>query len=480
MPNNENENFNNELPKFNNENLDLPRTNEVLTTNDVPVAPVEEPKQIIEIPQAYYDQLAREEMAAREADSAAIKKQEEKLAITNENKGTLMFSIICAIITYLSLYFTINKSELFIFIIPAYIVLGTIISAIKKKKESIFPNTILVGGMIVAVLTFAMSMAQEENMDMWTYYTVAGAVVAFIGLIVSNMITKLIVDHKNVKALETIGYFGFFAIVVAVPIYLYSNYRTEFYRFVFQKQTVVEAETEEEFVMKTLKARYNLEFKCDSSKEKHSLTKDNRKVVTRLCSDEFSNTFQVNSIAYNEGSTEYVVIDTYMDTMFINNIKDSIQTELKKVTTADEVNVALYPEKNCTFIGDCIDCEEYFEIYQKENDIEKQFKVSTELNLKQYLTMNQKDFINTQKFKVIVEVKDQYDTLTVNYDEIINNILNSLNQQGYKNTYGYEITLFHKFDTSSDSLLKTVFKVKGKTNTDKQFKNPEIVDLEQN
>lgn len=490
MPNNENNNLNNELPKNNNEILDMPMPNTHQSLNNVTQSqPISQPsqavvpglnetkKELIEIPQAYYDQLAKEEQEMRQAATTAIQKQEEKKATKNAANKSLFFIILTSAITYLSLFLTIQKSEIFIFIIPIYIILGTIISAIKNKKESTFPITIMVGGMVVAVLTFIMSMIQEEQMDLWTYYAIAGAVVAFVGLILSNMITKLIADRKNVKALETIGYFLFFAAVIFVPVYLYTNYRDIFYKFVFQKQTVVVAETEEEFVMKTLKNRYNLNFTCDSTKEKHSLTKDNRKVVTRVCSDDYGNKMEVNSIAYNEGSTEYVVIDSYMDTLVLNQIKKSLINEITNITNADEVNISLYPEKNCTFVGDCVDCDEYYEIYQTENDIENQFKVSTELNLKKYLTMSEKDYLNSQKYKIIVEVRDQFDTATVDYSLIVNNILNNLNKQGYKNNYGYVISLTHKYDSSEDSLVKTIYKVIGQTNTEKTFKDPVVVDV---
>ena len=315
-------------------------------------------------------------------------------------------------------------------------------------------------------------------MDMWTYYTVAGAIVAFVGLIVSNIITKLIADRKNVKALETVGYIIFFAALIVVPAFLYKNYRDDFYKFVFQKQTVVQAETEEEFVLKTLKNRYGLNFNCDKSKEKHSLTKDNRKVVTRLCFDDYGNKMEVNSIAYNEGSTEYVVIDTYMDTIILTPIKNELSTELTSLTLADKVKISLYPKKHCTFVGDCVDCDEYYEIYQEENDIEKQFKVSTELNLTKDLTQKQKDYLNSKEYKLIIEVQDQYNLLETDYGLIVDNIINTLNTKGYKNTYGYEIKIVHKYEASDDGLMKTVYHVTGKTNSDKTFKDPQVIETE--
>lgn len=474
--------FNN-FPKEEDEKLDNPIPNNDLNSQPPqPIPPlqetnVSEEKTLIEIPQAYYDKLAKEQLETKQAEEVAIQKHEEKVAVSNDFSRMLFLGVLCAIITYLSLHYTINKNELFIFLIPVYIVVGTIIFAIKNKKDSPFPSSIMMGGMIVAVITFAISMVQEDKMDMWTYYTVAGAIVAFVGLIVSNIITKLITDIKNVKALETVGYIIFFGALIAVPAFLYTNYRDDFYKFVFQKQTVVQAETEEEFVLKTLKNRYGLTFTCDDSKTKHSLTKENRKVVTRLCSDEYGNKMEVNSIAYNEGSTEYVVLDSYMDTMIMIPSKTEISNNLLSVTAADEVKVSLYPIKNCTFYGDCVDCDEYYEIYQEENDIEKQFKVSTELNLKKNLTLNKKDYLNNNEYKYIIEVQDQYNLLEADYPSMVENILNALNTKGYKNTYGYEIKIVHKYESSDDGLMKTVYHVIGKTNSDKTFKDPVPVEL---
>ncbi len=477
MPENTNNNFNNELPETKPESLDLPSVNQVPEKlEQTPVTPAtEENKPLIEIPQAYYDQLAKKEHEAHQKEEEDMKKYEEMQRTNSEFSKILFMSVLGAIITFVSLYLTINKTELAIFVIPLYIIVGTITSAIKNKKESTFPVSIMVGGMTVAVLTFVLSTVQEDKMDMWTYYTIAGAITAFVGLIISNIITKIVCDRKNIKALETVGYTIFFAAVVAVPTYLYINYRDVFYRFVFQKQVVVQAETEEEFTMKTLKARYNIDFTCDKREEKHSLTKDNRKVITRLCSDTYGNKMEVNSIAYNEGANEYVVIDTYMDTMILSQAKTTLEQEVKSATQAEEVKVALYPSQNCTFVGDCVDCDEYFENYTKETDIDNQFKVSTELNLKNALIKKPQEYLNSEKYKMIIEVKKTFDFSTITQAdciELVDKVLNELNKKGYKNNYGYTISIIHKYDSSKDSLLKTLYVAEGKTSDDKTFKDP--------
>lgn len=478
--NNNNNNFNNGSQPNNNHIFDLPLANSS-TQNIEPTTPepinqsVSENKPIIELPQSYYDQLAKEELEARQKEEQNMTIQKEFQENNSQNGQIMAFGIITAIITYFSLYGVLNIHELTIFVIPAYIVLGTILTTLKKKKDNQFPSSIMVGGMIVAVITFILSMLQEEQMDMWTYYAIAGAITAFLGMIISNIIIKIMTDRQNIKALQTVGYLLFFTALFAIPAYLYTNYRDEFYKFVFQKQTVVQAETEEEFVMKTLKTRYNIEFTCDKSKEKHQINQDNRKLVERTCQDPYGNQIVVVSTAYNEGSTQYVVTDNYIDVIFLKQIKETIIADITSMTNAKEVTVSLYPEENCTFVGDCANCEEYLERKEKENDINNQFKVSTELNLKKEIGSNSKDFINSKKYKFIIEVTSQFDENTINAPSLVDNILNRLNQIGYKNTYGYIITLNDDISSDGFELQSVLYQVKGNTNDTQTFKDPEVV-----
>lgn len=500
MPENNNNNLN--KPKQSNNIMDLPR----ITTPEpevTPEPPMEFPKEqnpasffnqpmpetpasaplsvelknkpLIEIPDAYYEQLAKEKAAEEAKEAAAIERRVEAQANQKASSKAFLLVILTALITFGSLYLAINQNELFIFAIPVYVILGSIITAIKNKKENGFPVTIMVGGMIVAVFTFVLSMLQEEKMDMWTTYAIAGAIVAFIGMITANIINKLIAERENIKAIQTLGYLLYFVALVAVPYYLYTNYREEFYKFVFQKQTEVRAETEEEFVMKTLKNRYGLTFTCDSQKTKHQINQNKQKMVYRECSDSYNNKFTVTSTAYNEGSNEYIVTDTYIDVLLINNAKKTLSTELLNTSVAEKIDIYLYPEKNCTFVGDCVDCDEYYARYEEETNPDKQYKNSSMLNLEKYLTLSTKEFINEYEFKLVIELTDQYNTLTSDYSMIVDTVLNKLNTLGYKNTSGFIITIYNDLSTSSEELTTVAYKVTGTTNQEKTFKDPIVV-----
>lgn len=477
MPNNNNDFFN-DLPNLNkeaNNTPPMPQSPELPSMVNTQNTPPQE-KPLIEIPQAYYDKLAAEQAEAAAKEAETIRKQEEAAEASNTASKNIFLTTLCAIITFVCLYCAINITEIAILVIPIYIILGTIISVVKAKKETSFPVTVLIGGMIVAVVTFILSMLQEDQMDMWTYYAVAGAVVAFVGLITGNIITKFIVDRKNIKAIQCLGYLLYFVALVAVPAFLYTNYREEFYKFVFQKQTVVEAETEEEFVMKTIKNRYGVEFVCDETKTKHEHTVEKRKAVKRTCKDSYGNTATIYSIAYNEGSNEYIVIDDYINVAILNNSRKTIGTDLINQIGASEMKIYYYPKENCTFVGDCVDNDDYFENYQKENDINNQFKVSTELNLQKYLKLNYKDFVNQYEFKIVFNIVGKYSEQT-DYNGIVNNILNKLNQQGYKNNYGYIITINNDISSNGFELAEVVYQVTGDTNPEKTFKDPQVVDL---
>lgn len=188
----------------------------------------------------------------------------------------------------------------------------------------------------------------------------------------------------------------------------------------------------------------------------------------------------VQSIAYNEGNNQYVVTDNYMDILFLNKVKENLTTEISNITNNSAVTLSLYPEKNCTFIGDCADCDEYYDSYEQEINIDNQFKNSTELNMTNYLNQNHKDFVNNSNFKYIFEITGQFAPETTNYSFVIDTILNKLNQLGYKNNYGYIITLNNNVSNNGFQLEKVVYQVKGEESDDKTFKNPIVVDLNKN
>ena len=217
-------------------------------------------KPIIEIPQAYYDKLEKEKQDQLEEQRKKEEQKKEAEIALNDAGKFFTLVIFNAVIFFGFLYLTVNKMTYSILGIPVFIILLTIIHAIKYKKKSSYPVSIVVGGMLSAIVCFVLSMFYEQEVDLWTYYTIASAVVAFLGLIVSNLITKMISDFKNIKALQAIGYFLFFGLLIGVPFYLSKNYHEEFYKYVFYKQVEVVAETESEFVLKTLKQSYNICF----------------------------------------------------------------------------------------------------------------------------------------------------------------------------------------------------------------------------
>lgn len=475
MPENNN-NFNNDLPKMNNDYLDIPKFNNQESQIDS-----NDQKPLIEIPQKYYDQLAKEREEAEKKENEREEKYQEKIEASNAlSKGFFMVTL-TSIIIFALLYITINYTELAMLLIPIYIVIGSITSAIKQNKESSFPVTILVSGMIIAVVTFSLSMLYESQMELWTYYAIAGAIIAFIGLITSNIITNIITDIKNIKALQTIGYLLYFAAIIAIPTYLYKNYREDFYKYVFMKQVEVKAETQEEFIYKTLKSRYNLNFTCDNKNLQHFITEQSQRMISRICEDEFQNEFEVKTIAYNEGENQYILIDNYLDILYFNKIKKSISEEILKITNATEVKLSIYPETNCIFVGDCASCDEYYANFERENNPNNQYEASKKLNFAKYLSLSTnkfiEEYINQNNFKYIIIVSGNYANTATDYNQLINNILNSLSSHGLKNTYGYDIIINHYSTDGGVETEDKVFQVAGKTNESKLFNNHQIIDI---
>lgn len=436
---------------------------------------VQKPKPIIEIPQEYYDKLAKEEQEKIESEKLAEEKIIEKNRIKSENNKIFGLILLNAILIFALLYLTLNISEFFILAIPSYMILLSIFHAIKYKTKSDVPISIMVGGIVVGVITFILSMVKTDQIDLWTYYAVASAITGFIGLITTNIITKIIGDNKNIKALQTIGYLIYFASLIGLPIYFYKNYPEEFYKIIFQKQTEVVAETEKEFVLKTLKNRYNVEFTCDAEKERHQIDQNKRKIVERECTDNLGNSAIIQSIVYNESKNEYIVTDNYIDILYLNKVKEKISTDLASINNSD-VNISLYPEKNCTFVGDCVNCEEYYNTYDQEINIDNQYKNSTHLNMTKYLNYSEKDFINNYNFKFIIDITGAFPEETTDYNLVIDNTLKAINNLGYKNNYGYIITLNNNVSNGGFQLEKTVYKVKGNTTDDKTFKNPIVIE----
>jgi len=94
--------------------------------------------------------------------------------------------------------------------------------------------------------------------------------------------------------------------------------------------------------------------------------------------------------------------------------------------------------------------------------------------------MNSVDYLNKNKFKFVIDLVGNYGDGAIDYSGSIETILNRLNSIGYKNTFGYEITLLTSQSSLSLTTEKEVYKVRGTTNDEKVFKNPEVIPISGN
>lgn len=519
MPNNEN-NWSNDLPKLNSENkqntgkffntpssdttskevsndtsnfVSLPKTpssssstpsssplNSTTnissnTSNNLPSNPSSTNKPVIEIPQAYYDKLEKERLEKEQKEAAELQNKQERKEIHHENSKMLSLVLLNALLLFASLYLTIKVNEIAFFIFPVASIILTIFNALKDQKESSYPTSILLGGMGLAVISYAISAIDSNNVDYWTYYAIASAVLGFIFFAISNIITKIITNRQDIKALATIGYLIFFAAIIGIPYYLYTKYPDEFYRYVFNRQAPVVAETESEYVLKTLKNRYNISFTCDSDVQSKLYSGTQvEKIYTCYAGSNTKDKISVTSMQYYDSDNEdhYIVKDDYMDILKLNNARQTISQDILDYVAASEVTTYLYPESGCRFIGDCAECDEYYETYQSDEEFVNQYNFSKNLNLSKYLSMDTTSFINEYKFKLIINISISsnlyYDES--NYDNVIDKTLTILNNIGLKNTYGYYIRIY-SYDKTND-LKKEVYKVKGDKSSDGTFKDP--------
>ena len=462
MPNNNDEGFNSQMPinNMNNiTNIDLPQTNNVNSIN-MPQMDNSLPQQTNIQPEMNVQQNPAQPQTQPTDNSVSAK--------------MLPLCIVSAAVIFAALYTTVNINSLIIVAIPAYIYLGAIIFAIIDKKKSEFPLALMIGGILTAAISFVISMVEEEAMDLWTYYAIGCAISGFVGMILANIVTKLLTGIKEIKALETIFYVAIIALTLAGPFLAYKKWPTEFNRIVLYKQTEVVAETYEEFVTKTLKGRYNIDFTCDFENAGKYKTEKKELMYKTYCTDTNKNKTLVTTIAYNEGAIQYSVQDDYLEVLYLNDVKKAISSKIKLIG-ATNITILLYPEKNCSFVGDCAPCDEYYEIYSTENNTEHRYSVSRELNLSKYIGLTDEEFVdkylNQNKYKYIISVKGTFGTHNVDYNNYVNQILTVLNESGYKNTYGYEISFSNYKEEHYDT---KIYEVKGKTNNEQVFKDPVV------
>ena len=439
--------------------------------------PFTEPPQPIEINNAneIQNQIASQNTMEQNGEKQVI----DPLA---ENEGTAGPLILAAIINALAIfgiiYGYLNINKLIIFALQAFIVVLTIIFAIKQKSKSACPQGILVGGILAAIASFGLSILYMEQSDLYMYYTIVPVATGVLGIILSSIITTLITDIKNVKALKAIGYLIIIGAYVGVPFYLYKTYPEELFKYVFFEQIEVVAETEDEFILKTLKNRYGENFTCDVTKIKHAIDQKKQRMTIRPCTSANGTEITVQSFEYEPSLVQYTIIEDYLDKRYFNQLKEELETKVVQSTMASSVQISLYSSENCNLVADCVDCEEYLKNKNELNDRKNQYEASTKLNFQKDLTINAVDFANNGKYKYVITINGNYAGYqSAAFDDVINKTLTTLNSYGVKNTYGYEITIKSGQSLGGNETYNTeVYKVKGEASEDKTFKNPVIVE----
>ena len=178
----------NDLPKKNDDNN--------TSTNNLN-QPIEEHKDLIEIPQAYYDKLAKEEQEKQNKAQAEMLKKQEVLEAKKSFNSFASIVLINAILIFASTYAFLNINELLILLIPSFIVFLTFYFAFKHKKDSTYPISLLIGGIIVAVVTFIISMIKVEELDLWTHYTIVAVVIGYILGVIPFIIPKIFNEREE-------------------------------------------------------------------------------------------------------------------------------------------------------------------------------------------------------------------------------------------------------------------------------------------
>jgi hypothetical protein len=282
------------------------------------------------------------------------------------------------------------------------------------------------------------------------------------------------------KALQTIGTFLLFAIIFGAPVYAYTKYQEQIHRYLFFEQIEVKAETKEEYILKTLKNRYDETFTCDS-KVRNLMNQNKERMTMQECTSASGLVVSVQSIDYEPSKLQYTIIDNYLDKRYFDELKQTIQDDLKNTAMANSVQLQLYTNKNCNFFGDCVDTiEDYLENKNDYNDRDKKYQTSTSLTFHNNLPPTAKEFVNTNKFRYVITINGNYNGYTdQSFGDMVERVMNYLNNQGYKNTYGYDILI--KGANALDNVTtynKLLYAVKGEANDTQTFDNPEIVEVE--
>ena len=412
----------------------------------------------IEIPQEYYDKLTKE----KEERLQELAKKEEEHQMSVQSGGTIGLIILSFIFLFGLLYGMVHFNKLLILGIPLYVVLGTIVSSASKKENSKFPVSILVSCMIGALVSFILAMKDKNTADKYIYYAYGLFIIAFLGYVLALSLVKLLFD-KNVKALGKIASLIIIVLILGGPYYLYTNYKADFITYVFREKTVVGAVTEQEYIERVLKNRYDYKFICDGTKKNYIDDLTHRRLSVIQCRGDNDVKLEVMSLYYDEDNKQYIVRDSYLDTTYINPLRKELESSIKGAILSSSVKIGLYPDSKCYFIGDCKNNSNY----EKETDLDTLHKYSDELRLQEYIGIDSVEFFNRYGFEYEVVVRGNYSSET-NFENMVESITTILEQKGIKNKKGFTITI------KDSSVLEDVCIATGEADSSGSFKNFKI------
>ncbi len=456
----------------------LPKMNPEEQPNNQPVQPQQPNNPIIEIPQEYYDKLNQEQREREEQERQDAIIQANQAETNKKFSQIVLQGIINCFIFFICFQLAYTKIDYAILAGPIIVAVITIFTAVKFQKENTYHTSVMIGGMLTAVVAYVIGLVRKDSADYWMHFALSCAIVAFVSFISCSIINAAIVNRKDIKALGIIGIVLYFAALIGVPYYFYNRNREENYKLIFGKTTEVKAETEIDFITKTLKNRYGLDFDCQTKGIKVDAYKG-RRISQRTCTplSDKDTKLTVQSIAYNEGSNQFIVIDNYLDITKFNDFRVKYATGILSKVGASKVDFFIYPKENCTFIGDCAQSQEYFANYANEIDVDNQYKASSLIDYSKYLKMEAKDIVNNNNFQYVINVIGAFIDES-QYAEIVNSTLDYLNNEGLKNNYGFEITIFATYDGGNSQ--RKVYTAKGTTNGEKKFKDAKEVKKNEN
>ena len=430
--------------------------------------PTPENKPIIEIPQEYYDKLEKEKQA-REAEAAKQEVQAaEDQAVTEKTNRIVLGAFLSSIVFIILLYLMINKNHLIIIGLPLYVILFAAIKASSEKTESTAPMSVLIGGIIAAGLSFLGSIIIKSQKEFFDYAVIASVVVGLLGTVIASITTNLIAKKEETKALGTIGYLLVFVVLFGGSFFAYKKFPEQVLKYIFNQKNTIVAVSEEEFVFKTLKNRYGIEFTCDE--EFHNFIDENNNRVRKTnCHDSSNVEFEVTSYEYSVKDVEYIVEDTYIEAKFLSEVKKDMAEELKLLTNANNVSVMIYPKEYCAFVGNCVaETSQYLNNIEEETKTVNRYNFSKNLDMKKYMNLSPQEFVNEYGMGYAITLYGNYSALIAsNYQDTTTSILNNLNTSGYKNKNGFMITL-----KQDDELKQIAYRATGTASSDELFKNP--------